>query len=62
METMTIKEHANKFCYVVIKWQINGREWTTNGKFTSRDKAEKFIKEEKISQLSPDVTYEIVDI
>ena len=59
---MTIKEHANKFCYVVIKWRINGREWTTNGKFTSKDKAEKFIKEEKISQLSPDVKYEIVDI
>jgi len=60
METMTIKEHTKRFCYVVIKWRINGREWTTNLKFTSRDKAEKFIKEER--QLSPDVTYEIVDM
>ena len=59
---MTIKEHANKFCYVVIKWQVNGKEWTTNSKFTSRDKAEEFIREEKRIQLSPDVTYEIVDI
>ena len=57
---MTIKEHTKRFCYVVIKWRINGREWTTNLKFTSRDKAEKFIKEER--QLSPDVTYEIVDM
>ena len=44
---MTIKEHANKFCYVVIKWQVNGKEWTTNSKFTSRDMAEEFIREEK---------------
>ncbi len=62
METMTIREYAKRFCYVVIKWQINGREWTTHGQFTSRNNAEKFIKEENISQLSPNVTYEIVDI
>ena len=59
METMTIKERG---CYVVIKWLFNGREWTSNSKFTSKDKAEKFIKEENISQLSPDVTYQIVEI
>ena len=57
---MTIKEHANKFCYVVIKWLVNGREWTANSKFTSRDKAEKFIEEEK--GFFSDVKYEIVDI
>ena len=62
METMTIKEHTKKFCYVVIKWRVMGKEWTSNGKFTSRDKAEEFIKEEKRIQLSPNVTYEIVDM
>ena len=48
--------------YVVIKWLVNGWEWASNSKFTSRDKAEKFIKEEKRKQLSPNVTYEIVEI
>ena len=57
---MTIKEHAKRGCYVVIKWLVNGREWTSNSKFTSRDKAEKFIEEEK--GFFSDVKYEIVDI
>ena len=54
---MTIKERG---CYVVIKWLVNGREWTSNSKFTSKDKAEKFIEEEK--GFFSDVTYEIVEI
>ena len=57
METITIKERG---CYVVIKWLVDGREWTSNSKFTSRDKAEKFIEEEK--GFFSDVTYEIVEI
>ena len=57
METITIKERG---CYVVIKWLFNGREWTSNSKFTSKDKAEKFIEEEK--GFFSDVTYEIVEI
>ena len=62
---MTIKEHAKRFCYVVTKMRINGREWNTNSKFTSKDKAEKFIKEEKgfFSEVQGlDVKYEIVEI
>lgn len=62
---MTIKEYAKRGCYVVTKMRINGREWTTNSKFTSRDKAKKFIREEKgfFSEVQGlDVKYEIVDI
>ena len=57
METITIKERG---CYVVIKWIVDGREWTSTSKFTSKDNAEKFIEEEK--GFFSDVTYEIVDI
>ena len=54
---MTIKGRG---CYVVIKWLVEGREWTSTSKFTSKDNAEKFIEEEK--GFFSDVTYEIVEI
>ena len=57
METITIKERG---CYVVIKWIVDEREWTSTSKFTSKDNAEKFIEEEK--GFFSDVTYEIVEI
>ena len=45
---MTIKERG---CYVVIKWLVNGREWTSNSKFTSKTRLKNLLKKRKDSSL-----------